>query len=122
MPRRKYGKERTYRKTYAERYIDTIMNDGKERNSHQVVDAIMTFIEESKTNTSFAYVPHKGKVAHYLANNNGYELISKSTKTGAIYKRKKLCESCSGSGYLKNKPCKECNGEEYDGKNKRVTE
>ena len=54
MPRRKYGKERTYMKTYAERYIDTIMNDGKERNSHQVVDAIMTFIEESPSNTSYA--------------------------------------------------------------------
>jgi hypothetical protein len=117
MPRRKYGKERTYRKTYAERYIDIVMNDGNERNSHQVVDAIMTFIEESPTNTSYAYVPHKGKVAHYLANSKLYRLVSKTPKTGASYVKIMLCEECNGSGYIKNKPCKDCNGEEYDAKN-----
>ena len=45
MARKYGGKERTFKKTFAERYIDRVMNDGVERSTHQVVDAIITYIE-----------------------------------------------------------------------------
>lgn len=116
MGKRYNNKPRTYKKTFAERYIDMIMNDGETRSTHQVVDAIINYIENTEGKISLAYVPHKGKVSHYLSINNKYS-VNRSAK-GNTYTRLVSCESCSGNGYLDKKPCEECNGEEYDGKNK----
>ena len=116
MVRRYNNKDRTFRKTYGERYIDMVMNDGNTRSIHQVVDAIITYIENTDGKMSLAYVPHKGKVSHYLSINKKYT-VDKCNK-GNTYTKIVLCESCDGSGYLKNKPCDECNGDDNDGKDK----
>jgi len=78
---RKYNNQpRTYQKTFAERFIDMIMNDGETRSTHQVVGAIIDYIETTEGKISLAYVPHKGKVSHYLSINDKYKVI-KSNKT-----------------------------------------
>ena len=85
MARRYNGKDRTYKKTFAERYIDKIMNDGVERSTHQVVDAIISYIENQDRTSSLASVPHKGKVSHYCSTNPNY-VVSRSKK-GNTYKK-----------------------------------
>ena len=117
MARKYGGKERTFKKTFAERYIDRVMNDGVERSTHQVVDAIITYIENLEGKISLAYVPHKGKVSHYCSTNDKYKV--NRSKSGNTYQRIEICETCDGSGYKSTKPCEECNKEEVkdnDGK------
>jgi hypothetical protein len=117
MARKYNGKPRTFNKTFAERYIDRIMNDGVERSTHQVVDAIITYIEGLDGKISLAYVPHKGKVSHYCSTNDNYK-VTKS-KGGNTYLKINLCETCDGSGYKNAKPCEDCNKKEVienDGK------
>tara|TARA_R100000353_G_scaffold176103_1_gene149010 strand:- start:5716 stop:6075 length:360 start_codon:yes stop_codon:yes gene_type:complete len=117
MARRYNGKDRTFKKTFAERYIDKIMNDGVERSTHQVVDAIITYIENQERTSSLAYVPHKGKVSHYCSTNSNY-VVSRSKK-GNTYQKINICTTCDGSGYKNSKPCEDCNKKEVienDGK------
>tara|TARA_R110001592_G_scaffold246121_1_gene507774 strand:+ start:174 stop:524 length:351 start_codon:yes stop_codon:yes gene_type:complete len=106
------GRKRTYKKTFAEKYIDRAMNDGVQRSTHQVVDAIISYIENREGRISFAYVPHKGKVSHWCSTNGKYNVFE--TSEGNLYTKIHLCQSCDGTGYLKKLPCVECNSEEID--------
>ena len=98
------------KKSYAKRYVDRIMNDGESRTSHQIVDSIMTYIEDSETKSSFAYVPQRNKVSSYLALNKKYVKVDE--KSPVTYRKLICCETCDGCGYIKNNPCEECNKEE----------
>ena len=95
------------------------MNDGEERSTHQVVDAIITYIEKTRGKINLAYVPHKGKVSHYLSVNKKYRV--KKHNSGNTYQRIQVCNTCDGSGYISVNACEECNIEEVkgnDGKDK----
>jgi len=74
------------KKTFGEKYIDRIMKDGKTRNAKQIIEAIITYIEETPNKVSLAYVPQQRKVSHYLrTNKNDYILIDENNITGNEY-------------------------------------
>jgi hypothetical protein len=45
MARKYNGKQRVFKKTFGEKCIDRAMNDGEVRSSKQVIDAIITYMQ-----------------------------------------------------------------------------
>ena len=78
---------------YSESYIDLIMKDGRQRTARQVIDAIMSHIDNTPGKVSYAYVPEQRKVSHYLRTNIKYKLIVESRQHGNEWAVKKIsCE------------------------------
>tara|TARA_A100001201_G_scaffold143181_2_gene143761 strand:+ start:15746 stop:16171 length:426 start_codon:yes stop_codon:yes gene_type:complete len=97
-------------KSYAERYIDRAMNDGVERTSNGIINAIMSYIEEK--GGTFTYVPTERKVTSYVGTNKNYKITQKSnSRHSNMYVKMKLCNTCDGSGFKNHKNCSECNPE-----------
>ncbi len=95
-------------KSYAERYIDRAMNDGVERTSSGIIDAIMTRIETH--GGTFNYVPTERKVTSYVQNNDNYKITEVATNQhSCIYVKIKLCNTCDGSGFKNHRNCGRCN-------------
>ena len=95
-------------KSYAERYIDRAMNDGVERTSVGIINAIMSYIEVK--GGTFTYVPTERKVTSYVGNNKNYKITKKSnSRHSNLYVKKKLCNLCDGSGFKNHQNCKGCN-------------
>lgn len=95
-------------KSYAERYIDRAMNDGVERTSNGIINAIMSYIEQK--GGTFTYVPTERKVTSYVGKNKNYNIVKKSNNQhSTIYVKKHLCGTCDGSGFKNHKNCSECN-------------
>jgi excinuclease UvrABC ATPase subunit len=96
---------------YSENYIDHVMKDGRARTARQVIDEIITFIEETPGKVSFAYVPEQRKVSHYLRTNKQYVLIEENRKTGNSWAVAKIkCKTCDGTGNMIDMPCNDCEG------------
>jgi len=105
------GKKRKYKKTYSEKYIDRTMNDGMWRSATEVVDEIISYINNTSNRIGLAYVPQKGKVSNYLSSRKSMYRVNNTDKVNT-YQKIVLCVSCDGSGYKLNKPCPECNSVE----------
>ena len=96
---------------YSENYIDQVMNDGRARTARQVIDEIISYIEDTPGKVSFAYVPEQRKVSHYLRTNKQYVLIETNRQTGNTWAAIKIkCIVCDGTGNMIEMPCNKCEG------------
>tara|TARA_R110002012_G_scaffold321991_1_gene553232 strand:- start:5049 stop:5402 length:354 start_codon:yes stop_codon:yes gene_type:complete len=103
------GVKRKTNKTYGERFIDRAMNDGVERTSGQILDAILTYIDNSDNTITYTFVPTSRKISSYVSSKKKIYRKVKKTKYGTMYVKIKICNDCDGSGFIGNEYCYECN-------------